>query len=483
MLNRKKWMVVCVQCVLLMQLTGCELLAPLYQRPSAGLPESFNEKDGLTQDSLSITERWWERYQDNELNQLVETALQHNHQLAKAIASIEQAEGYAMEVGAAALPNVGFNANGTRSRVTEAGAFPVFAANPRPNYTVQLSTSFEIDFWGKIRSARAAASAQLLSTEYAKDTVALTLTSSVVNNYVLIRSIDTQLLTMQAMLKNREESLMLAQKRLEGGVASNLDVHQAESAKANLQAQMSELVRQRHLFEHQLGLLTGNLDSHVSIVSNPVLPHAALPSVGLPSDLLNARPDIQQAEQTLIAANANIGVAKAALYPSITLAAGYGAESLEFSDIMKTAARVWNVGLGLYLPIFSAGKLDAKVDQVTAQQKQALHTYAYTVQTAFTEVSDTLSNLREYQKRSAYLSEATTAAEKATVVAENRYKAGYSAYLDVLDSQRTYQETKLTLIQVQADYQLSQVTLIKTLGGGFSSKAKKEDITRTSFTK
>ena len=479
MFNQKKWIVLCVQGALILQLSGCELLAPLYQRPVAALPDAYSEKHDPVPKGLAISERWWEGYQDTELNQLVELALKNNHQLAKAIASIEQAEGYAKEVGSAALPNVGFNANGTRTRVTEAGAFPVFAANPRPNYTVQLSTSFEIDFWGKVRSARAAAAAQLLSSEYARDTVALTLTSSVVNNYLLIRSIDTQLLTMKTLQKNREDSLDLAQKRLEGGVASTLDVHQAESAKANLLAQMSELSRQRSLLEHQLGLLTGNLDNHVTAPASPVLPQVTMPSVGLPSDLLNARPDIQQAEQTLIAANANIGVAKAALYPSITLAAGYGAESLEFSDIMKTAARVWNVGLGLYLPIFSAGKLDAKVDQVTAQQKQALHTYAYTVQTAFTEVNDALSNLREYQKRAAYLSEAATAADKATMVAENRYKAGYSAYLDVLDTQRTYQEAKLSLLQVQADYQLSLVTLIKALGGGFTTKVKDVNQTKT----
>lgn len=458
--------------MMLSQLTACELLAPLYQRPETNLPERYAESSAVSEAAIGLSPHWWESYHDATLNTLVEKAFNNNHTLLKAIASIEQAQGYAKEVGAATLPNVGLNANGTRTRVTEAGAFPVFAANPRPDYTVQLSTSFEIDFWGKVRNARTAASAQLLASEYAKDTVALTLSASVVNNYILIRSIDTQSVVMQSMLKQREESLQLAKKRLEGGVVSNLDVHQAEAEKANVQAQLAELQRQRSLLEHQLGLLTGELDARVTALSEPHLPQASLPALGMPSALLTARPDIQQAEQTLIAANANIAVAKAALYPSISLTGGYGAESLEFSNIMKSAARVWSVGVGLYLPVFNAGKLDAKVDQVTAQQKQALHSYAYTVQTAFTEVNDALSNLREYKVRAGYLADAASASAKALAVAENRYKAGYSAYLEVLDSQRTSQQATLTLLQVQADEALSQVALVKALGGGWESSKK-----------
>jgi multidrug efflux system outer membrane protein len=197
----------------------------------------------------------------------------------------------------------------------------------------------------------------------------------------------------QANLKSRNESLELTKRRLEGGVASALDVYQAEVASANMRAQLAELTRLRALSLHQLSVLTGILDLNIVAADISLMPIPPIPPSGLPSSLLEARPDVRQAEEKMIAANANIGVAKAALYPTISLTANMGGESLALGDILKSAARIWTGGVSLYLPIFDAGKNTARITQATAKQKQTLANYEAAIQNAFREVNDALVNL------------------------------------------------------------------------------------------
>ena len=453
-------------------LSGCQSIWPDYSRPKVAVPANYSETTDQVkgQANSTISNTWWTLYQDQTLNDLVAKALVNNSDIKLAAASIEEADAVMREVGAALFPEVDLDAGASRSRVTEAGSNPIFSGNPRNNYIAKLGTSFEIDFWGKFRRAKESARAQALSSRYAKDTVALSLSGLVASNYLVLRSVESQITVTQDNLKSRDDSLALTKRRLDGGIASALDVHQAEVASANLSAQLAELTRLRAITLHQLAVLTGTLDLNVAAADIKALPIPPTPPAGLPSSLLEARPDVRQAEEQMIAANANIAVAKAALYPSISLTASLGGESLELSDILKSAARIWTAGLSLNLPIFDSGRLNSKVDQASAKQKQVLASYEAAVQNSFREVNDALINLRQYTEREAALNRSREAAKKALDVSENRYQSGYSAYLDVLDAQRVYNDAALAFIQSRQARLVATVDLFKALGGGWSAK-------------
>ena len=472
-LNKKNLFKMKLICLLVPMalLSACKSVGPDYQRPALAVPSQYSEQADQAQSKVSTT--WWTAYQDQLLNDLVSKALQSNTDIKLAVARIEEADALAREIGAATLPQVDLNAGATRSRVTELGGNPV-TTNPRNDYKAELGTSFEIDFWGKLRRAKESVRAQILSSRYAKDTVALSLSGLVATNYLTLRSLDSQITLTQESMKSREASLGLTKRRLEGGIASALDVYQAEVASANLSAQLAELTRQRALSLHQLATLTGDLSLNIASADIQALPVPPTPPAGLPSSLLEARPDVAQAEQQMIAANANIGVAKAALYPTISLTAGLGGESLELGDILKSAARIWTGGVSLYLPIFDSGKLNSKVDQASAKQKQALASYEGAIQTAFKEVNDALVDLRQNTEREDALNKSQIAAKKALDVSENRYKSGYSAYLDVLDAQRVYNDSALSYVQSRQARLAATVSLFKALGGGWQAEVQSQ---------
>jgi multidrug efflux system outer membrane protein len=459
-------------------LPGCALLGPDYQRPSFSLPAMFGSDNASDADQAVLTAEspWWELYQDPVLNDLVSKALENNSNIKIAVARVEEADAFMREVGSALFPQIDLDAGGSRSRISQLGPNPLFGGvKPiRESYNIRLGTSFELDFWGKLRRAKESARAQALASRYARDTVALSLAGLVASNYLQLRSLESQILLSEDSLRTRNESLALTKRRLEGGVSSALDVHQAEVASSNLAAQIVELKRQRSISEHQLAVLTGQLDLKVAAGDIDQLPLPPLPPVGLPSSLLEARPDVRQAEEELVAQNANIGVAKAALFPTISLTANYGGESAELGDVLKSAARVWSGGLSLNLPIFDSGRLSARLDQATAQQKQALASYEGTVRTAFQEVNDALVTARQNTERETLLNDSKEAAKKAMEISENRYKSGYSAYIDVLDSQRVYNDTAITYIQSRQARLMASVDLFKALGGGWQDKVVEE---------
>ncbi len=452
-------------------LSACKTVGPDYQRPQLAVPAQYSEAADQAQSQIAAI--WWKVYQDQLLNDLMAKALQNNTDLKLAAARIEEADAFATEIGAATFPQVDVNAGANRSRVTALGGNPV-TTNPRNDFKAQLGTSFEIDFWGKLRRAKESVRAQMLSSRYAKDTVALSLSGLVATNYLTLRSLDSQITLTQENIKSRDTSLALTKRRLEGGIASALDVYQAEVASANLNAQLAELGRLRALSLHQLAVLTGDLSLSISSAELQTLPTPPTPPAGLPSSLMEARPDVAQAEQQMIAANANIGVAKAALYPTISLTAGLGGESLELGDILKSAARIWTGGVSLYLPIFDSGKLNSKVDQASAKQKQALASYEGAVQNAFKEVNDALVDLRQNTEREDALNKSQIAAKKALDVSENRYKSGYSAYLDVLDAQRVYNDSALAYVQSRQARLAATVSLFKALGGGWQAEVQSQ---------
>jgi multidrug efflux system outer membrane protein len=450
-----------------LSLVACQMVGPDYARPKQALPATYQEAQA-SEAPEAISNQWWTLYNDEVLNGLIAKACKNNTDIKIAAARIEEADGYMREVGAALFPQVNLDSSASRYKVTELGATPLFGGSPtRSNINVKLSTTFELDFWGKLRRAQESAKAQALGSRFAKDTIDLSLKSLVTGDYLLLRSLEAQIELSKASMKSREDSLALTQRRLEGGVSSALDVHQAEVAYNNLKAQLADLTRQRSIIEHQLAVLTGDLDLKISSGDINVLPIPPVPPAGLPSTLLEARPDVRQAEQNLIAANAKIGVAKAALFPTISLTAGFGGESKDLGDVLKSAARIWNGGLSLNLPVFDSGRLNSKVDQATAEQKQLLASYERAVQNAFTEVNDALVNVRQNTEREAALNASQLSASKALEIANNLYKSGYTGYLEVLDAQRVFNDASLAYVQSRQARLTSTVEMFKALGGGW----------------
>jgi multidrug efflux system outer membrane protein len=258
-------------------------------------------------------------------------------------------------------------------------------------------------------------------------------------------------------------------------VTSALEVSQAEVSVSNLDAQLIELTRLRALTVHQLAVLTGQLDLTLAEGDLRSLPVPPTPPAGLPSALLENRPDIRQAEQNLIAQNAQIGIAKAALYPTISLTGIFGGESLELGDILKAGARIWTFGLGVDLPIFDSGRRQLRVEQADARQKQALAQYQTAIQNAFREVNDALITRRLNAERELAYMRSETSAKQALAVAENRYKSGYSAYLEVLDAQRVHNDASLAVVQAKQATFLATVELFKALGGDWKADTLKAD--------
>ena len=450
-------------------LSGCAL-GPDYVRPAAqvGLPEAYNAAGPLAA-APTVADNWWSLFGDSQLDGLVAQALATSPDARIAALRIEEADALLRQVDAALLPQVNVDASGSRSRISQTNATPIPSTAPitRSSARLALSTSFELDVWGKLRRASEAARAQALGTRYAADTVSLSLAAAVTQAYLNLRAIDAQLLAVDDSLSSQSRSTQLTRTRFEGGIASQLDVQQAEGALATYTAARVELDRARGLSENLLGLLVGQPGLKVAPGDLRTLPVPPVPPAGLPSALLDARPDVKKAETDLIAANAKIGVAKAALFPSITLTGNFGRESKDLSQLFSAPSAVWSFGAGLTQPIFEGGRLRAQVDQITAQQQQSLETYRKTVQGAFREVNDALVSVgRNADAEDAY-TRAMNAAKRALQLAQARYDAGYSPYLEVLTAQRTANDATVAWIQNRQARLTATVDLFKALGGGW----------------
>ena len=457
---------------ILINLISCTLIGPDYKRPEINLPNTYHQESNK-ENVVTDLNNWWKLYEDPLLNELIDKALIKNTDINAAIARLEEADAYLKQVGAALIPSVDLTSQANRTKATENGTVPSSFVKPyRKNFNVQLGTSFELDFWGRLRRAKESARAEYISSQYSKDTVILSLQSTLVSNYLLLRSIDSQIFMLKDNVGYRKENVELTRKRLESGLISALDMHQSEAALNNLSAQLSDLVRQREIISNQLILLTGDMNLNIAESKLDSLITPPIPPANMPSSLLELRPDIKEAEQIMIAANANIGVAKAALFPNIALTANFGRESAELKNIDKTGSNIWGIGLGLTLPIFDAGRTQAKVYQATAKQKEALSYYESSIQNAFKEVNNALVSLKEYTEQENDLKLTQDAAKKAMDIASNRYKAGYSSYLEYLDAQRVFNDASIAYIQKRQLRLMASVELFKSLGGGWQSQAQ-----------
>ena len=445
-------------------LAGCAV-GPDYIRPASTLPESAQD---VATAEAPVNPTWWTLFGDADLNALVEQTLAANQDLQAAIARLEAAEAAAREAGADYLPRIGLEASTGRNKSSGEtfNGKKIGGATYNSN-RVATTLSYEVDLWGRIRRNNEAVRADTLSSRFGRDSLRLTLVSEVANEYLNLRSLDAQIDVTTQTLESRKQALKIVQARVNGGTASGLEQAQAESALNSAQAQWSELKRQRALSESQIALISGQPGMKINATGLDQLPLPPTPPAGLPSALLEVRPDIRQAEEKLVAANARIGVAKAAYYPTISLTGALGSESMALSNLFSGGAGIWSTALGLAMPIFDAGRTGARVDQATAAQKETLANYRKTVQTAFKEVNDAIVGLHAYSDEEAAYSAQVGASQKALDLAQKRYEAGYSGYMDLLDAQRTLNSAQLQYLASRKSRLGAAVDLFKAMGGGW----------------
>jgi multidrug efflux system outer membrane protein len=448
-------------------LAGCAV-GPDYERPAMELPGTFTEPS--QGEAAQLRADWWKLYGDPLLDELVAATLERNADIRLAVARIEEVNANLRVANAAFLPEIDLGANANRTRFSSTTAVPVPPGVPavRNDARLVLSTSFELDFWGRLRRQAESLRAQLLATRYAKDVVALTLAGLTAQTYFALRSFDAQIVVTQETLANRRESLDYVRTRAKGGIASELEVAQAEGALADITTQLKELQRQRALFEHQLATFTGRLDLTLAGGDIRTLPTPVLPPAGLPSALLERRPDVQQAEQQLVSTNAQIGVAKAALFPTFTLTGFGGGESTTLANTRNSGSSIGSLALSVSLPVLDFGRYRGLTDAAIARAHQAAAVYQDAVQTAFREVADALSNVRLTSSAERDYELSVDAARRALRLSRLRYEAGYSPYLEVLDAQRTANQSELAALRNRQALLSATVDLMKSLGGGWT---------------
>jgi multidrug efflux system outer membrane protein len=448
-------------------LAGCTA-GPDYRRPVLDLPASFPEDSAVPAAATPLPPSdWWRLYQDPLLDELVAATLSGNADLAQALARIDEADAVLRQANASLLPGLDLGAQAGRQALSNA------APTPRVNNGIAftLSAAWELDFRGRVRRNVESAEAALRASRYAHDAVALSLAAATTQAYFTVRALDALIGVTQDSLQSFDASVSLTRRRSEGGVASDLDLRLAEVQRQTARVQSAELARQRALALHQLQNLTGRLDLSVAEQDLRTLPLPALPPAGLPSELLERRPDVRQAEAALAAQNARIGVARAAMFPSISLTGDYGGQSSSLATLLSAPGRIWSIGFGLALPLFDAGRREAVTALEEARTREAIGAYQKSLQNAFRDVQDALASLRYNRDAQTDVRLRVEAADAALRLAQRRYDAGYSSYLDVLVAQRTLYDAQTGAVQNRQAVMLASVDLFKALGGGWDAGA------------
>lgn len=458
---------------------GCTTLVPDHQRPAVTLPTAYAEPssepagasaaENPSSPVAPLAGDWWTIFGDRSLDALVTKALAANFDIAQAVARVEQADAQAREAGGASLPTVNAGAGASRARTSARSRNnPGGRAIEDNNFSASLSTSFELDFWGRLARTNEAARAQLLAGQAARDTVRLSVAGAVVQSWFALRSLDEQIATQRATLRSREEGARVIGQRLAGGAASRLDAELAETQRADAALLLRELQRQRQLVQSQIGLLIGEPGWRAAESPLGMLAAPPLPPPGLPSALLERRPDIRRAEELLVSANAQIGIARAAMYPSLSLTGAFGFESTDLLRLVEAPARFWSLGFGLALPLFDGGRNAARVDAAGARQREAVAAYQQAVAVAFKEVADALASLRAARESQADTEARSAAAARALKLAQARFDAGYSGSLERLDAERSANAAALEVVRNRERQLAAAVDFVKALGGGWA---------------
>lgn len=451
-------------------LSACAL-GPDYQRPELDTPVAYKQDAPWKQATpLDHLEKgpWWELYGDPQLNRLEETAVQNNQSVQAALARVEQARAIAGIDKAALLP--WFDLNPSTERARTAGAFNSDGKGSTDStYSVPLVLSYEIDLWGRIRRNIEAVKADLAATEADFSNLLLSLQADVARSYFNLRTTDAEIALLQETARLRQENLDLVNSMFKHGANGALAVRWAETELATTQAEVVALQKQRDEYEHALAVLTGQSPSTCSLAPANVTFNAVAVAPGLPSSLLERRPDVAAAERAMAAASARIGVAKTAFFPSISLTGSAGYASTETGSLFNWDNRIWGLGPAISLPIFDGGINSAKLRQARSAYEEAVANYKQQVLVAFADVEDALGGLRYLDQQADYMDQAVVAAGDAAEISGKRYRAGLVGYLEVIDSERTSLEVQRQHLQIANLQHQASISLIKALGGGWES--------------
>ncbi|MGF6841012.1 multidrug efflux system outer membrane protein [Paraburkholderia youngii] len=469
----------CLHKRLLLPLFCCALaacnFAPKYQQPSLPIADHFDMTETANPATAHLASEvdWQTFFADPQLKLLIEAALEHNRDLAASIARIEQARAFYRIQNAARLPQVNANAAATRTKAPLGSIDPEFDNTDISvqfnQYNVQAAvTSFELDFWGRVRNTSEAARRRYLATVDAQHAFRLSLIGNVASNYYAIRSGEEGIALAQQTLDSRRYALEVAKMRLDAGVTSMVDYDQAAILVTQAQTQLAELQRTTAQQRNLLEVLIGGPLNEALPQAPPIADAAQFRELdaGLPSALLIDRPDIQQAEQQLRAANADIGAARADFFPRIALTGSFGYVSPELGDLFVPAKQAWSFGALVGMPIFDAGQRQAQLAQARARRDELVADYQRTVQNAFREVSDALVARQRYKEQIAAQEQAVQAQRQLAETAELRYENGISIYLEVVDARRNQFAAEQQLIQLRATALQNGVSLYVALGGG-----------------
>jgi outer membrane protein, multidrug efflux system len=454
--------------LLVMLCAGCAV-GPNYKRPAVPAPPEYRgvppDQTGTSVVASFGEQKWWDAFQDEVLSDLIRTALKQNYDVRIAAARILQARAQVGISRADQLPSVSAGASAVNERIPRTVSIPSIETSANQ---VSLSLAWELDFWGKFRRATESARANLLSQEWAQRQVIRSLVSDVASAYFQLRELDLELEISRQTLASRKDSLRLTQILADGGATSMLDVRQAEQLVFTAAASIPDLERRIEQQENFISILLGNNPQGVARGRKLVdQPHALEVPAGLPSALLERRPDIRQAEEQLVAANAQIGVAKADYFPQISLTASGGYQSSALTGLFSGPAGLWTFGGSAIQPVFEGGRIRNRVRFAQARTDEATLVYQQTVQQAFRDVSDALVGYRKSQEFRIQQEQLTHSAEEATKLSNMRYKGGATSYLEVLDSDTRYFSAQLNLAQADLNELRAFVGLYSALGGGW----------------
>jgi multidrug efflux system outer membrane protein len=454
-------------------LPACSFLQTTYEKPAPELPESWKSSGEGNQASMA-GERWWTLFNDPVLDKLVDEALEHNHDIEAAAARILEAEAVLGVTEADRYPIVTAGGEGSRTGSSRATAMQQ-PGMPRVqnNVRVTLNASYELDVWGKYRRASDAARAQLLATEAVRDTVRLTLTADVAQQYFNLLAADAQVEVIRNVLKTRADSLELLRLRGKSGLVSEYEVRQAEAEEAAARSQLASALRAQENLQAVLAILLGRSPREVmegevargNVAATQVL---WVPD-GLPSDMLLRRPDIREAEQNLLAQDARIAAARAEYFPSISLTAYLGSESSTLANLFSGPAGIFQFALGLAQPIFNAGRLKYSVKAAEARREQAVAAYKKAIASAFGDVRTALNNQVAARSILQAESERIVALVDAQRLANMRYEGGVSSRLELLDADRQLLQAQLARVDAENAQRAAVVALFKALGGSWKT--------------
>ncbi|KQQ36191.1 RND transporter [Duganella sp. Leaf126] len=473
-------------------MTACA--APEFRQPAIEVPAAFKEAqaplpdltvrvqtaaDGSTWKPAQAAEaqprgQWWLAFNDPALNELIAEATRANANLAVAAARVKQARALAGVAEADRVPQVGANLGAQRQRASTPSlglpdGTPVRPANA---YNAGLSASYEVDLFGRVASNVAAARNDAASVEATYRSVLLSVQADVAQTYFRLRATDAELETLARTVQTREEDVKVNQRRFDLGDIGEFDLSRAKTELATARAEAIGLQQQRVAAEHALAVLLGKPAASYSAGASPLLDSALLPVIpaGLPSSLLERRPDIAAAQRTMEAANARIGVARSAMFPALTLnASGGGSAAETFSNVFQWSSRSWLLGALMSMPLIDGGRNQANIARSEAALEESVGAYRQSVLVAFAEVEDNLAGLRILAGQTAQIDAALVSARRSADLAQKLYAAGRSSYIDLLDAQRNLAAVERSAVQLRGTRAVTTVALIRALGGGWGS--------------